>query len=168
MAEVSVTVLARACHITPRRVQQLVAEGMPRTNRGKYDLGVCMSWYIRYLQEQVERRTPNVHATPEAEALRGEKRRLIEAQADLKALELARARRQLLPIGVARKLVARSLFRLRSRLLNAPGKYAPRLVGLPTVGEAQLALDELVTDLMTDLQSTAAEAEADGAAAARA
>ncbi len=64
MAEVTVTVLARACHITPRRVQQLVADGMPRTNRGKYDLGVCMSWYIRYLQEQVERRTPSVHATP--------------------------------------------------------------------------------------------------------
>jgi len=70
VAEVSVTVLARACHITPRRVQQLVAEGMPRTNRGKYDLGVCMSWYIRYLQEQVERRTPNPNATPPTVSLR--------------------------------------------------------------------------------------------------
>jgi phage terminase Nu1 subunit (DNA packaging protein) len=132
VAEVSVTALARACHITPHRVQQLVAEGMPRTNGGKYDLGVCVSWYSRYLPDQVERRTPSVHATAEAEALRGERRRLIEAQADLKALELARERRQLLPIGVARKLVARSLFRLRSRLLNAPGKYARRLKVLNT------------------------------------
>jgi hypothetical protein len=41
-------------------------------------------------------------------------------------------------------------------------------VGLPTIGEAQLALDEFITDLMTDLQSTADEADDDGAAAARA
>jgi len=38
---------ARLCeelNISPRRIQQLVREGMPRISHGKYDLEICKEW----------------------------------------------------------------------------------------------------------------------------
>lgn len=54
---VKIEQLAKVLNLTPRRVQQLVGEGMPRSARGAYDLGNCMSWYIRYLQKALETRS---------------------------------------------------------------------------------------------------------------
>jgi hypothetical protein len=45
------------------------------------------------------------------------------------------------------------LQRLRGKLLNAPGKYAPRIVGINTLPQARAVLDELVRDLILELRS---------------
>jgi len=50
---VDVTKVASALNLDPRRVQQLVQEGMPRMSRGQYDPVKYMVWYIRYLQREV-------------------------------------------------------------------------------------------------------------------
>ena len=56
MALVSVESVAGAMDLDPRRVQQLaVREGMPKAGRGRYDLGKCMAWYIRYLHAKIGR-----------------------------------------------------------------------------------------------------------------
>jgi phage terminase Nu1 subunit (DNA packaging protein) len=54
---VSIDQLAKVLNLTPRRVQQLANEGMPRAARGRYELGPCMQWYIRYLQKALESRS---------------------------------------------------------------------------------------------------------------
>jgi hypothetical protein len=41
----------------------------------------------------------------------------------------------------------------RSQALSLPAKYAPRLVGLKTPGEARALLDEGVRDMLTDLSN---------------
>ena len=51
-ADVPVNDVARFCRITPRRVQQLVKEGMPQVSRGKYNQVAAVQWYIGYLQDQ--------------------------------------------------------------------------------------------------------------------
>lgn len=53
MAYANVTQVAKALNLTPQRVQQLVAEGLPKVGRGQYELPACMLWYIRYLQRAV-------------------------------------------------------------------------------------------------------------------
>lgn len=55
--------LAQALNVTPRRISQLVAEGMPRPAHGNYELGVCMSWYIRHLQKALEARNSGQDGT---------------------------------------------------------------------------------------------------------
>lgn len=57
MAEVDVTQVAQFMNVSVRRVQQLVQEGMPQISRGRYDLGRCLHWYIRWLQNALERRS---------------------------------------------------------------------------------------------------------------
>jgi phage terminase Nu1 subunit (DNA packaging protein) len=56
MRLVPVGKLADALNVTPRRVQQLVADGMPKAKRGRYDLTACLEWYVRFLQNAVEQR----------------------------------------------------------------------------------------------------------------
>jgi hypothetical protein len=48
--------IALVLNLTPTRVQQLVAEGLPKKLRGKYDRDECGGFYIRYLRAIVERR----------------------------------------------------------------------------------------------------------------
>lgn len=161
MAIVSVEVLARACNLTPRRIQQLVQEGMPREDRGAYDLGVCMSWYIRFLQEELAKRGPGAQAGVEMEQMRAQKRRLVELQADEKELDLQQARRKLIPIKHSLRLLERVLDRLRAQILNMPGKYAGRVVGVMTMPEAQARLEAISDDLLLDLQTAGTKDEDD-------
>lgn len=47
---VGVQLLAEVMNLTPRRVQQLVPEGLPKAKRGLYDEEQVLRWYCRYLQ----------------------------------------------------------------------------------------------------------------------
>ena len=54
MGTVSVDKVAQALRISERKVQRLVIDyGMPRDERGKYNLAQCMIWYIRHLHQKV-------------------------------------------------------------------------------------------------------------------
>jgi len=126
MAVVSVEKVAQAMNITPRRVQQLVDEGMPRQAHGAYDLGQCMAWYIRYLQEALERRDP-AHLDNITAALRTERQRLTKAQADLAESELAQRQRSLVPIAMCEEAMVSMIASARARLLALPGRVAGEL-----------------------------------------
>ena len=130
MPLVTVEKLAQAMNLSPRRVQQLVDEGMPREERGRYELGQCMAWYIRYLQAILERREiPQVDAV--AAALRGERQRLTRAQADREELELQKARAEVIPIAVFEERMAAMITQARQRLLMLPSRVAGELEGEP-------------------------------------
>jgi hypothetical protein len=93
MAMVDVERVANALNLTRQRVAQLVKEGLPREKRGEYDPIKCMLWYIRYLQAQVSRLSPNVVALGgELDSERKERIGLLRADRELKELELARQR----------------------------------------------------------------------------
>lgn len=51
---VGVDRLADLMHLTPRHVQRLVHEGMPKAARGKFDEVACLSWYVGYLQDKLK------------------------------------------------------------------------------------------------------------------
>lgn len=161
MAVVSVDVVAKACNLEVRRIHQLAKEGIiPRDARGEYELGACMSAYIRYLQQVIEKRTTPA-ASESATALRDQKRRLVQLQADEKEHEVKLLRRQVIRVEDSTRELERILFRLRSGITGMPGKYAPRLTGIETVPEAQARLEQVSDDLMLDLQRSAAEDDAD-------
>src|ERR1700678_3292803 len=96
MAIVDVTRIAQALNLQPRRVQYLVKEGMPREGRGKYDPVKCMCFYIRYLQGLIDKRS----APRDDQAGEGAERvRLLRAKADIRELQVARERSQLVPVA---------------------------------------------------------------------
>ena len=128
MAIVRVGKVAQALNLTPQRVQQLANEGLPKEDRGKYDLGKCMLWYIRYLQAALEKK-----AVPMADGgyvgEREERVRLLRAEADLKEIELAKERGQLVAIQDVEKEMTDLVLTSKARIMAIPPRVAPELVG---------------------------------------
>jgi phage terminase Nu1 subunit (DNA packaging protein) len=140
MAIVDVERVANALNLTRQRVAQLVKEGLPREKRGEYDPVKCMLWYIRYLQAQVSRLSPNVDALGgELDSERKERIGLLRAERELKELELARERGEFIALNDVEKLYTDLVVMTKTRILAVPSRVAPELVGEPrTVIEARL------------------------------
>jgi phage terminase Nu1 subunit (DNA packaging protein) len=151
MPTVTVDRVTEALNLTPRRIQQLVKEGMPREKRGEYDPIKCMLWYIRYLKAQISRLSPNVSpAGGEVDDERKERCRLLRANRELRELELARARGEFMSLIDIEKIMAEFVVMTRVRILAVPNRIAPQLVGEDRVViEARLdkALGEALTSL---------------------
>jgi phage terminase Nu1 subunit (DNA packaging protein) len=125
---VSVESLASEFGITSSRIHQLVELGLPKETRGRYDLRKCSRWYIRYLQKAVERKgVPTSQGGFASE--REERTRLLRADADLKEIELARQRSQLVSIADVEALVTDLVLTTKVRILAIPPRLAPDLVG---------------------------------------
>lgn len=120
--------VAQALNLTTRRVTQLVHEGLPRGDRGEYEIGPCMHWYIRYLQKAVQARVD-----PEDQAgvreWTYERGRLAREQADRTALMNAEVRGDLGRFSVWQEDLIRFLGEIRAAMLVMPTKLAPVLDG---------------------------------------
>ena len=128
MPLVNVERVAQALNLQKRRVQQLVNEGMPKEGRGQYDPVKCMLWYIRYLQAALEKRSvPMTDGTFAGE--REERVRLLRADADLREIELAKERSQLVAISDIEQLFTDLVLTTKARILAIPPRLAPELVG---------------------------------------
>lgn len=148
MAGANVETVAKALNLTPRRVQQLVAEGMPKATRGEYDLGQCMAWYIRYLQKALEARQDPDSRHDLAELTR-ERARLAKEQADKTALYNAELRGDLGRLSVWQDELARFLSEMRAAFLRLPSKVAPDLNG--DVNDRQRRLEAAVHEVLRRL-----------------
>src|SRR5258708_4541806 len=68
--------VARALNISPRRVNQLCLEGMPRLATGAYNTGACLVWYSRYLLRALAREASPAALAEDDSAARKELRNL--------------------------------------------------------------------------------------------
>jgi terminase small subunit / prophage DNA-packing protein len=128
MPTVNVTRVASALNLTEQRVQQLVHLGMPRESRGQYDPIKCAHWYIRYLQNAIEKRS----APALDGAFPGESReriRLLRAAADLKEDRLAKERSQLVAVQDVEKAMTDLMRTTTAEIMAIPSRLAPQLVG---------------------------------------
>ncbi len=128
MALVRIGQVAHVLNISERRVQQLAKEGLPREDRGKYDLANCMIWYIRYLQKKLESKSLGSEDGGRSSFL-AEKRRLVKADAELREIELAEKRKQLVAIGDVEKSWTDLVLEVKARVLAIAPRIAGDLVG---------------------------------------
>lgn len=90
---VDVGTLAALLDLTDRRIHQLVREGvLPKAGRGKYPVADCVQAYVGYWQRQAEERAAQV--VIDYKAVRARK---VQAEAELKELELGLRRGELVP-----------------------------------------------------------------------
>jgi phage terminase Nu1 subunit (DNA packaging protein) len=126
MPTVDVHKVAAFLNVTPRRVQQLVKEGMPRGARGQYDPIKCGAWYVRYLQAAIEKKTTadgGGYIT-----LREERTRLARAKRELKEIELAKKLGTLVPIADIEREMTDLVLMTKARILNIPARISGELV----------------------------------------
>jgi phage terminase Nu1 subunit (DNA packaging protein) len=138
---VGIKQIAEKLNLTPSRIQQLVQEGLPKKLRGKYDVDECTGFYIRYLQALVEKKVI-VDAGGEALASERESRlRLLRADAELREIELARERGQLVSIVDVEKEMIEMILTTKARVLAIAARVAPELVGENTRLMIQAKID---------------------------
>jgi len=146
---VNVEAVAKALNLTPRRVQQLKAEGLPTAGRGLYELGPCMAWYIRYLQNALEKRGPNVNAdTPD---LIAERTRLAKEQGDKLAIENSIKRGELVYVSDVVQAWSEHISGAKAKLLSLPSKVAPQLVNQPNANVIAARIREEVDTALLEL-----------------
>jgi phage terminase Nu1 subunit (DNA packaging protein) len=128
MPTVNVGKVAAFMNLTEMRVQQLVKEGMPREGRGQYDPIKCAAWYIRFLQNALEKKSvPTLDGGFVGE--KEERVRLLRADADLKEMELAKQRGQLIALPDVEAAYADLVLTTKARIMAIPARTAPDLVG---------------------------------------
>jgi hypothetical protein len=130
MPQIEVRQLMQALNVTERRIGQLVKEGMPKEARGKYDLGKCMLWYIRYLQAALKRRSGSEIPDDQGRTEQRERLRLLSAEAELKELEVARERAEFMALPDLEKMMTDLVIITKARILAVRPRIAPQLVGM--------------------------------------
>ena len=129
MPTVDVTKVASFLNLTEARIHQLVKEeGMPRASRGRYDPIKCAHFYIKYLQRALKQRAvPTLDGGYVGE--RAERVRLLSADADLREIELAKERGQLVAIQDVEHAMTDLVLITKARIMAVGARVAPELVG---------------------------------------
>jgi phage terminase Nu1 subunit (DNA packaging protein) len=154
---VNVDAIAKALNLTTRRVHQLKAEGLPTVGRGQYELGPCMAWYIRYLQNALEKRGPNIN--PDTPDLLAEKTRLAREQGDKLAIENAISRGELVYVDDVVNTWADHISSAKAKLLAMPTKLAPQLVNQSNANVIAGRIREEVDNALVELAENTVNVE---------
>lgn len=142
--------VAQALNLDPRRVQQLVKEGMPKEARGQYDPVKCMLWYIRYLQSALEKKSLPM-ADGKFAGEREERVRLLRADADLREMELAKERALVVAIDDVEKEMTNLVLVTKARVMAVAPRVSPELVGETSRLMIQAKLEKALKDALLNL-----------------
>ena len=166
-ASANVEQVSKALNVTVRRVNQLVHEGMPRAERGAYDLGGCMLWYIRYLQKALAKKA-TMGEDGEIASLQGSRQELLKVQIERERFELEREKRLHIPIATHEFIVSDLIQETKARVRAVGSRISQDLVGetsrLMIQAKLDKAHDEALRQLAKLVPRIPAEVEAEGAA----
>lgn len=142
---VPVSTIAHLLDVTPRRVQQLVAEDvLPKEERGRYPLIPVVRAYLAHLRATPEIAPGNLDPAQE----RARKDRALANSAEIKN-DIAFGNVVLIDDAVA--IVTRSSTRVRNKMLGLPSRVAPRLVMRPEAEPIRAILYDEVVAILQEL-----------------
>ena len=136
---------AHELNLGSRRVQQLAREGLPRAERGIYDVVACFRWYVRYLQRKlVERALPedgDGDAGGPVSSSTATRHKMLSIESELKQIELAEKREQLVSIDKDTKDLQAIVVEIRTRILALPPRLAAEVLGETDLAVSQVKID---------------------------
>lgn len=149
-----VTAIAKLLMMTPRRVQQLTADGViPKTDRGRYEVVGAVQGYIKYLQDRAITGGGDIDYA-------SEKSRLTRAQADLAEIDVARARGDVIGAEQLTRNLTNLFTEIRTNLRNVPGRVASSVLGLTNERELKKILLAEIDQALTSLSEMELDIEA--------
>ncbi len=142
--------------LTSRHVYNLVQDGLPREvegNRVYIPVPAGPRWYVEWKANKL---APTV--SDEKKSLTALK---LEVEIRIAQLELAKAEGKAVDLDYLEQQIEAIAQRVRARLLAVPGKYAPAMVGLRNIAEAQARLEAIIAEIMAALSETGEDPELD-------
>lgn len=145
---VGIAAIAERLRLTPRRIQQLAGEGLPRVTRGKYDVDAVLDWYIAKLERQLARQTDEDGDIALREK---EEMRLLSAKADLQEIDLASKRGELVAIADVEKQMTDLVITTKARILTVPARVAPEILGEQSRVMVQAKIEKSLKEALSHL-----------------
>ena len=138
--------IAHLLNLSERMVNLHVKQhGMPRIDRGQYDIVACVHWYIEYLQKLIKDARRGDETEQQARA------RLTRATADLRELELAKAKGELIEVDQAKSLWERLIVSFKTRMLGIPTKAPQRLIICKDINQIKDLLEREIYEALGEL-----------------
>jgi hypothetical protein len=132
---------AHELNLSSRRIQQLTKEGLPKAARGLYDIIECFRWTVRYQQRKIAERAMPTDVDGVATSSGATRHKLLSIEAELKSIELAEKREQLISIDKASKDLAAIVVEIRTRILALPPRLAAEVLGETDLAVSQVKID---------------------------
>lgn len=149
MAFASLEQIASILNLTPQMVNRHVKlHGMPRVSRGEYDLIKCVHWYIAYKDRLIQEARRGKETEGQA------RQRLVIAEANLKELQFAKARGNVIEIDIAKELWAKLVLVFKSRILLLPSKLPTLVLSCTNPNEVRELLEIELMEALHELSQT--------------
>jgi phage terminase Nu1 subunit (DNA packaging protein) len=149
---VGIKQLAAILNLSVSRIPQLVHIGLPKKVRGKYDQDECVGFYIRYLQALVEQKAVVGEGGEVLKNEREERLRLLRADADLREIELARERSQLVMIDDVEKDMSELVLTTKARVMAVAPRVAPEITGETSRVMVQAKIEKSLREALVHLE----------------
>jgi hypothetical protein len=137
---VNIAQLGDVVNLKARRLYMLRHEGMPQISPGRYDLGACCRWYVRFLQRKLlDRANPKEEsATAAAGVLRY---KMLSIESELKQIDLAERREKLISAEKVQQDVKAIVREIRRRFGELPRKIAAEVLGETDLAVSQVKIN---------------------------
>ena len=147
---VGIVELGDVIHLKSRRIYDLRHEGMPMCSPGKYDLGACCRWYVRFLQRKIAERA-NPPETSATAAVGVAKNTILAIESEMKQISLAEKREQLISVEKSQKDLHAIVREIRKRILALSPKIAIAVVGEKDLAVSQVLIDRTLKSALAEL-----------------
>jgi hypothetical protein len=117
---------------------------LPQVKPGLYDIVKCLRWYVRYLQRKlVERAFPedgDGDGGGPATSASAMRHKMLSIESELKQIELAEKREQLVSIEKVTKDLQAIVVEIRTRILALPPRLAAEVLGETDLAVSQVKI----------------------------
>jgi hypothetical protein len=120
---------------------------------GRYNLTECFRWYVRSMQRKlVERAFPeDADGDSPTKSAGVTRQKLLSIEAELKQIELAEKREQLISRDRVERDTARIIAEIRRRILALSPKIAADVVGETDLAVSQVKIDRSLKSVLAEL-----------------
>jgi phage terminase Nu1 subunit (DNA packaging protein) len=139
--------IAAVLGVSPRHINNLVAEGLPHTSDGtrvKYPVPECVAWWVR---RAVEKAAEKAAPVDEWDA----KARVDALRADMLEIDLAERLGQVMTVDQYQKARTSADARVAAKLKALENRLAPVVVGTRDIPDAIGRVRPLLTEVMDEL-----------------
>jgi hypothetical protein len=143
--------VARELHIGERYVYDLQKRGLPRVEPGRYNIPKCFRWYVRYLERKIMERSLKKDGDGDGPAAGVMRQTILSVEAELKQIELAEKREQLVSIEKVQKDIRAIAAEVRRCFSALPRKIAAEVVGSTDLAVSQVKIERSLKSALAEL-----------------
>lgn len=170
-ASLSTAEAAKLFDVDERTIRNwMTGNGLPFTGDGKrrrISASAAVQWYVSWrLAESGKsgKKRPSATQIDDTESYENALARKTRAEANLKELQLAKAREEVASIADVERVLSASNMAVQTQLLAVPSRLATQMLGLEDHGRAVAILTTEMRQVLTNLASIDAIREASGMA----